>query len=527
MDRLRPALLRDMEAKGIDARLTLSILDDYNSGLYDSVGSVEAAGVPSMDGRTVVAMGPKATYRLPEREARERLESLGLALPASVVAESAGLGAASGRELVFPAGALEEIGASLLGCTAYGVLNGGSATSYADSKKNLAFGAGVFEALGPAFERLAPLCRGRPKGLSPAYVNPDGSPGESFLVLKMRARLLVAARLMAAERLREAARGSKTPKASEEGAAFLPLFQMTSVGNDEELAEAYGRCRSHPFLSPLAEKLGLEATRWMTGVQPMLAAYTHSSEGRPKRVFDRAQGLSDTTLALPGGHGQCFRVLASTLRELHESGIRFAYLGNVDNLGYLPESAEIAVLALSGLPAGFDFSLRTPVDVKGGILVDTPGGGRTVADIGPAISFEEVRRLEAGGASILFNCATGLFDLDWLVPRIEEIGRRLPLRFTDQDKDAGRYSQAEQVTWEVTSLLPGFVAFAVDKYDRFIEAKLLAEKLLTSGVGAGDPRIPAGLAETSRRLNRGLEAKLSGPYCLALEGGRWVPRDPL
>jgi hypothetical protein len=548
MERLSPALLADMESKGIDADLTLSILDDYNAGLYDSVASVKAAGVPAIDGVSVVKMGPGAVYRVPARDARERLAELGLTLPASARAGAAAeaSGAATSDpdgELVFPRAALEEIGAALLGRTAYGILNGGSATSYADSKKNLAFGREVFEVLEPAFSALAPLCRDRPKGLTPAYLNPDGSPGESFLVLKMRARLVLAARL-AASRGAPDARGAATARAEAGPAAgrlgtagrpgsaaggtappFLPLFQMTSVGNDAEIAAAYAAYREHPFLAPLARRLGLDPVEWRTGVQPMLAAYTHSSEGRPKRVFDRAHGKSDSALALPGGHGQSFRVLASTLRTLRENGIRFAYLGNVDNLGYLPESAEIAVLALSGQPAGFDFSLRTSVDVKGGILVDTVEGGRTVADIGPAISFDEVRALEASGASILFNCATGLFDLDYLVPRIEEIGRRLPVRFTDQDKDAGRYAQAEQVTWEVTSLLPGFVAFAVDKYDRFIAAKLLAETLLTSGVGAGDPRVPAELAETSRRLKRGLEAKLRGPCGLKLERGRWVPDE--
>jgi hypothetical protein len=241
--------------------------------------------------------------------------------------------------------------------------------------------------------------------------------------------------------------------------------------------------------------------------------------------------MTDSAIALPGGHGQCFRVLAPNLRSLRDSGIRFAYLGNVDNIGYVPDPIEIALLALSGLPAAFDFSLRTPMDIKGGILVETAGdarGGasrRTVADIGPAISFDEVRRLESTGSSILFNCAIGLFDLDYLVPRLDEIGRGLPVRFTDQDKDSGRYSQAEQVTWEVAGILPGFLAFAVDKYDRFIAAKLLAETLLTSGAAAGDARIPAELADTSRRLKGALEAKLSGPYGLEVRGGRWIPRE--
>jgi UTP--glucose-1-phosphate uridylyltransferase len=506
VDELSDALLADMAAKGIDAALTLSILEDYNAGRYDSVRPVQARGVLAVDGRRVVSLASRApAYAAPAGEARERLAALGLDLPES--AREGGPG-----ETLFDAPALEEIGSALLGRTAYGVLNGGSATSYADSKKNLAFGQGVFDALAPSYEALAPLCKDLPKGLTPAYLEPDGSPGASFLLLKMRARLVAA--------LRARGRGEKVDD------SFMPLFQMTSVSNDAELAEAYEGYRGHPLVAPLARELEMEGCGWETGVQPMIAAYTHSSEGRPKRVFDRARGERDSAIALPGGHGQCFRVLAPAFRALRERGARFAYLGNVDNLGYIPDPAEIAVLALSGLPAAFDFSLRTPMDVKGGILVETDGGARTIADIGPAISFDEVRRLEAEGSSILFNCAIGLFDLDWLVPRLDEIGRSLPVRFTDQDKDAGRYSQAEQVTWEVAGILPSFLAFAVDKYDRFIAAKLLAETLLTSGAAAEDPRVPAELAETSRRLKEALERKLAGPCGLAARGGRWVAADP-
>jgi hypothetical protein len=503
-----------MAAKGIDVELSLSILDDYNAGLYDSVRPVEAKGVPAVDGRTVIALadarGSALSYSVSSRAAKERLGMLGLALPVSAKEGASG-------ETVFDRPALEKIGNALLGKTAYGVLNGGSATSYADSKKNLAFGQGVFDALAPSYGLLAPLCKNRPKGLTPAYLEGDGTPGASFLLLKMRARLIAA--------LRARERGEKI------GGSFMPLFQMTSVSNDAQIEEAYEEYRAHPLIAPLAAKLGLEGTKWATGVQPMVAAYTHSSEGRPKRVFDRAHGKADSAIALPGGHGQCFRILAPSLRALHESGVRFAYLGNVDNLGYVPDPVEIAILALSGLPAAFDFSLRTPMDVKGGILVDTTGAkpgeasGRTVADIGPAISFDEVKRLEAAGSSILFNCAIGLFDLDYLVPALDEIGRKLPVRFTDQDKDAGRYSQAEQVTWEVASILPGFLAFAVDKFDRFIAAKLLAETLLTSGAAALDARVPPELAETSRKLKAALERKLAGPYGLKARGGRWIAAD--
>jgi len=505
---LSAGLRRDMDAKGVDTALTLAILADYNDGLYDSIRPVRARGVPAADGRTVVELTPSLAYSVEAESALERLALLGAALPDSAIR--------SGGRIVFPRPALEEIGFALLPRTAYGILNGGSATSYADSKKNLAFGEGAFETLRPAFEALVPACREQPKGLTPAFVNPDGSPGPSFLELKMRARLL------AAIAYRE--------RHGDPGRPILPLFQMSSVGTDALLSRAYEEFARKPLLALPASRAGEEPCAVATGVQGLIAAYTHSSEGRPKRVFDRAYGRSDSVVALPGGHGQCFRVLAPVLRALRESGVRFAYLGNVDNIGYLPDPVEIGLLAVSGLPAGFDFSLRTPMDVKGGILVECEGpegGGhnRTIADIGPAIGFEELLRLERSGARILFNCATGLFDLDALVSRIDEIARTLPVRFTDQDKDSGRYSQAEQVTWEVASLLPGFLAFAVEKADRFIAAKLLVETLLTSGSGGSDPRIPPDLAATSRALHDGLKRKLAGPYGLALRGGRWLPAE--
>ncbi|HSV56720.1 MAG TPA: UTP--glucose-1-phosphate uridylyltransferase, partial [Magnetospirillaceae bacterium] len=381
---IREALRKDMESKGIDVGLTLTILEDYNRGVYDSAGTIRAAKVPAVDGRTVLAMDEGVAWTAPAVEALRRLEELGLPLPAAALE--------SGEDLRFPRQALAELGARLYPRTAYGILNGGSGTSYADRKKNQAFGAEAFSILERPFGALAPLCEGKPKGLTPAYINPDGSPGASFLQLKLRARLL------AALAYRGRFGGSDRP--------VLPLFQMTSPGTDAELSRAYEACREDDLLGPLAEALGSPACEFRTGIQPMIGAYTHSEVGRPKAVFDRAYDRPDSALALPGGHGQCFHVLAQVFRELKDSGVRYAYLGNVDNLGYLPDPVEIGIMALSGEPAAFDFSVRTPVDVKGGILIETPEGRRLTADIGPAISFEELRRLEDGGASVLFNCAT-------------------------------------------------------------------------------------------------------------------------
>lgn len=545
MGQISENLLNDMKAKGIDVPLTLEILEAFNAGFYDNAKPIRAKGVPPIDGSTVIDLRRSGRtdrdplFAFDRDKARANLARFGIKPPPGVeqpfgkglpttslrIAEE-GAGAALAT---FSAADLLAIGEALLPFAAYGVLNGGSATSYADSKKNLALGSDVFESVESSFKDLAPLCKDLPKGITPAFVNPDGSPGPSFLELKMRARLLLAKRALYGGK----PAGGEEPTAERSSAlsdskarassAFLPLFQMTSVSNDAGLSAFYAKTASSPFLRPLAERLGLDPAEWRTGVQPMIAAYSHSSEGRPKRVFDSAYGKSDSSLPLPGGHGQCFRVLADVFRALRSEGIRYACLGNVDNLGYTVDPVELAVMVISGAPAGFDFAVRTPMDVKGGILVETEDGKYTVADIGPAIRFEEVVDLERRGFTILFNCASGIFDLDYLAPRIDDIAKRLPVRFSDQDKDAGKYSQAEQVTWEVTKILPGFLAFAVEKRERFLAAKLLVDTLLTSGVGLGAPSMPADVKETAEAMHEGLESLLRGTYGLELSCGKWIP----
>ena len=224
--------------------------------------------------------------------------------------------------------------------------------------------------------------------------------------------------------------------------------------------------------------------------------------------------------------------LKNIYRTLHESGKRFAYLGNVDNLGFLPDPVEVAYLTLSGKQAGFDFAYKTAVDVKGGILVRDQAGHLNCADIGPAVSKEDVAKAQESGKPVLFNAATGLFNLDYLVSNVDRIIKELPTRFTDQDKDAGRYSQAEQVTWEVVGMLDDFLVFSVSKWDRLLAAKLLAETLMTSGIRLDDPAYPTSddpaddLKSTAERLHAGLVKKLRTEYGMRrTEGddGRWEP----
>lgn len=544
-------LLEDMREQQIDVDLTLSILNRYNAGRYDNVQPVTAAAIPTVDGSTVIDRTTPVELRLPVETVRQRLQRL---LP-SVTPEA--VGTVAGGECRLSEEQLQNVGHRLLPLVSYGVLNGGSATSYADEKKNRSLSKELFDLLQDDFRPLADLSRGRAKGLTPAYINPDGSPGATFLELKMRANLVQALRYL---RGPAAAAGSGSDAASlgaavgapagaadgaglsrsgthpdEPQTALLPLFpmfQMTSVYNTDEVAGAYNDFRNSPMLRDLIAATGIDITRVRTGVQPLIAAFTHSAEGRPKRVFDHAHGKPHHALPLPGGHGQNFAVLREVYRDLYRIGKRFVYLGNVDNLGFTVDEVSVAYLALTGKQAGFDFSFRTSVDVKGGILVRDDNGRLACADIGPAISPEEVFSAETRGSQILFNCATGLFTLEFLVQQLDRIIEELPMRFSDQDKDAGRYSQAEQVTWEIIGMLDDFLVFGVNKYDRFLAAKMLLETLMTSGRKLDDPAYPtasnpaADLRRTARQLNEGLARQLRTSYALREEQGRWIPLLP-
>lgn len=498
----------------IDEALTESILNNFNKGLYDNFEPIRVSGIPEIDGRRVLDAAKLEEMEFPADQVETRLKGL---LGPERGGRLAAMGESrhAGKRLAFPRRALEALGLNLLPLLSYGVLNGGSATSYADETKNRGFNRDLYELLRSDFERLAPGLRGRPKGLTPAFINPDGSPGPDFLELKLRGLLVLEYRA----RLSADAAGSGP----------FPLFQMTSQSNDGEIAAALIRYSGSPYLKELLAVTERVTIPVKTGVQPLIAAFTHSEAGRPKRQFTQAFGRSGERLALPGGHGQNFLVLKDIYRELYRGGKRFVMLCNVDNLGNLPDPVSLALLALSGKPAAFEFSFRTPVDVKGGVLVYDQQRRLNCADIGAAVSEEDI---EARGGDLLFNCATGLFDLEYLCDNLDRIITGLPMRFSDQRKDAGAYSQAEQVTWEVLSLLDDFLVLGVDKYERFLAAKLLLENFMTSGLRGDSPAYPSSedpgqdLRGLSRRLHDGLERLLVNSYGMTLRHKRWVPLPP-
>jgi len=493
---LSPALREDLSRKGVDIDRTISVIGLLENGAAGSGAPGGAAPrIPGAADARIIDRTSELQLTLVEREARRAFSEFDL--PKSLIPE------AHGGCVRFGEPELSRIGTLLFPRVAYGVLNGGSATSYIDRKKNRELDAAAFEALKEEFDAAAALSKNAPKGVTPAFVGEDGGMGPSFLQLKMRSLLL---------------RAIDYRKLSGDAASpLLPFFQMTSGGTDAPLREAYRNYACDPLLAPLIEEAGIDPTEPLGAVQPLLAALTHSEEGMPRRVFSKAWGKTDEGLALPGGHGENFRVLAPVYRELKARGIRWAYLGNVDNSGYTVDPVSVALVALKGASAAFEAAWKTPVDVKGGIFAERADGRLSVAEIGQSVDKAAVAAAEAEGKPILFNCATGLFDLDVLVPRLDRIADELPIRVSDQDKEAGRYAQAEQNTWDIVGLLENPLVFAVAKEKRFIAAKMLLETLLTSPCGIKADRaegIGAGLRDAAARLRSGFASLLRGEYRL-------------
>jgi UTP--glucose-1-phosphate uridylyltransferase len=511
---MKPAIPKEIEKQlknnNVDTSLTLSILENYNNGLYDHIKPVRVTSIPGIDGKTIIDTTEEGLALPLEKERLpSHIQDLLQEPPLKHLLK--GSSPIPGRK------ELALIGTALYQRCAFGVLNGGSATSYIDEGKNIGFDKELFELYKEPFYRIAAMAEGKAKGLTPAFTNPDGSAGPSFMELKMRSLLL------GIHACRKVTGRTEVPP--------LPLFQMTSVSNNDQIAAAYEKYRFSPFLSELIRSTGIDITRASTGIQPLIAAYTHSSLGKPKKLFTHAYGEKNRILPLPGGHGQNFIALKPVYQALLDQGYRYAWLGNVDNLGTTPDPVLLGYFALTGKQAAFEFSFKTAVDSKGGILVEDQHKRLNCADIGAAISAEEVSEAEKKGTSILFNCAGGIFDLKKLCESIDRIIKDLPTRFSDQNKDAGLYSQAEQVTWEIIGMLDDFLIFGVHKYERFLAAKLLTESLLTSGTGLESPLFPdrkAGsttLRSLGTSLHRGLEERLRKDYGLKEESGQWVPKS--
>ncbi|EEF81962.1 UTP--glucose-1-phosphate uridylyltransferase [Borreliella valaisiana] len=364
---------------------------------------------------------------------------------------------------IFSSYDLENLGLILFPYLSFGILNGGSATSYFDLAKN----KGVNEDLYIRYESKILEFKEKfgefPKGITPAYINKDGSFGFSFLALKIRHLLMVAKRY-------ESFYGKRVKPS---------IFQMTSCKTDEFISKFLDDL----FVDDLIKSVNFcnfKKEDIFTAVQPLVYCYEKLNSSNYQYFTIKNNKNDNSILALPAGHGQNFKILKDIYLQLYESGKRFIYIGNVDNMGFTINFKALAVMALTDCSSGFEFSFKSNTDFKGGVLAVNSENRLTCVDIGGGISLEIIQEFENKGNKLLFNCATGLFNLEYLIKNIDEIIEKMPIRIIEQDKEVGKYISVEQITWEVLKLMKNPLILTVDRSKRFLPAKLFIDMLLNS-----------------------------------------------
>ncbi|APR64522.1 UTP--glucose-1-phosphate uridylyltransferase (plasmid) [Borrelia anserina] len=402
---------------------------------------------------------------------------------------------------VFTGDKLEELGLLLYPYLSFGILNGGSATSYFDILKNSDF-----------HEELYFLCKDKilearesfgdlPKGITPAYINKDGSYGFSFLALKIRHLLMLSKKYCDLY--------GKTIKPS--------IFQMTNFKTYKLISNFFDNIFDDSLIKDL-NYCGLQKEDIFTAIQPLIYCYKKLDNGQYE-YFNYNNHGKKTLLALPAGHGQNFKVLRDVYLKLYNSGKKFVYIGNVDNIGFTVNLKALAIMAITNNSAGFEFSVKTSLDTKGGVLV-LDDDHLACVDIGSTISKEIILQAEYSGNKILFNCATGLFNLEYLIKHIDEIILNMPIRVVEQNKEFGKYTAIEQITWEVIKIVDNPLIFEVDRGDRFLPAKLFVDVLIMSDYINGKFLLGS-LSDISKYLNNALSNVLKNKCGLVFGGGRW------
>ena len=165
--------------------------------------------------------------------------------------------------------------------------------------------------------------------------------------------------------------GMRAPKAllyATEGMTFLDiaLRQAESAGVRPVLMNS--------FATDAAVRAAL-GDRDIQSFRQHEAPKLRRSDFRPVSVPDR----SDLEWC-PPGHGDLYTALGTSgvLGNLLETGFRYAFVSNVDNVGGCPDPALLSFFLGSGAPFLMEVVRRTPEDWKGGHLALRRGDGRLI-----------------------------------------------------------------------------------------------------------------------------------------------------
>ena len=171
------------EKKLFDYETSIKILDKINKS--NNISSIKVKELPSFANKSIINMSEKnfskeLDLKSSEKNLRNYTDKISLKNSSHI----------SQNKILLTRNNLEYIGLHLLPLVSVGILNGGAATSYTDRLKNRKFNTEIYDYCKSKFDCFRDKYKDSPKGMTPAYINRDGSEGASFIELKMRSFLL-------------------------------------------------------------------------------------------------------------------------------------------------------------------------------------------------------------------------------------------------------------------------------------------------------------------------------------------------
>ena len=237
-----------------------------------------------------------------------------------------------------------------------------------------------------------------------------------------------------------------------------------------------------------ADTLAALAAHSGIGVEGLPPDFLQNRE--PKLRADDLTPVSwpaDPTLEwCPPGHGDIYTALdaSGVLDLLLDTGFRYLFVSNSDNLGAVPDPRLAAWFVASGAPIGAEYCRRTPADRKGGHLARRRSDGRLVLRESAQTRDEDAQAFGDIGKHRFFNSNNLWLDLRALRETLRAGGGVLGLPIirnvkTVDPSDPGSTEviQIETAMGSAIGVFDGAVAIEVDR-TRFLPVKATSDLLV-------------------------------------------------
>jgi len=186
----------------------------------------------------------------------------------------------------------------------------------------------------------------------------------------------------------------------------------------------------------------------------------------------------------PPGHGDVFTALLTSgcLHELLKSGIQYAFIANIDNLGAMVDPALLGYFVRQKSPFIMEVAQKTPGDKKGGHLAKLPNGRFVLREVAQCPA-DELEAFTDINVFRYFNTNNIWIDLKAL-KQIFESESSLPLPMIvnpktvdPRDSNSPSVFQIESAMGSAISLFDGAQAVCVPR-TRFMPVKKCADLML-------------------------------------------------